>query len=328
MATGADGGRLPSFGERAGRRLPGGAYTGFGMALVALVLFVALPWPGTSSPAMQVETAGFHHLHLNVTDRQATIDYYEKFFGTYEVMYRDRSPALFTERSFLLLDEVAQSPRTHLGTALWHVGWAGVDGETEFQWRTREGIEVETPISSLRGSDENYMYFWGPDGEVIEVYTGSRNHRFEHIHLLANDPQATARWFERHLGMEPRGSANQVLRVDNINVIIWQAQDPDEERPYWYPPSVDRDLGVTDGSAIDHLAFSYTDTDPVFERMEEAGAEIVRPIRFSQEHGHRSFRSRRSQVRILSGALPKSDECWDSGTRDECPKAMTKWVHP
>ncbi len=71
-----------------------------------------------------------------------------------------------------------------------------------------------------------------------------------------------------------------------------QRSSLDEERPYCYPPSVDRDLGVTDGSAIDHLAFSYTDIDPVFERMEEAGAEIVRPIRFSQEHGHRSFFAR------------------------------------
>ena len=42
------------------------------------------------------------------------------------------------------------------------------------------------------------MYFWGPDREVVEVYTGSRNHRFEHVHLLATDVNATVQWFIDH----------------------------------------------------------------------------------------------------------------------------------
>jgi hypothetical protein len=38
---------------------------------------------------------------------------------------------------------------------------------------------------------------------VIEVYTGSKNHRFEHFHLLASNLGAAVRWFGEHFGLAP-----------------------------------------------------------------------------------------------------------------------------
>ena len=36
--------------------------------------------------------------------------------------------------------------------------------------------------------------------EIVEVYTGDKNHWFNHVHLWAEDVSATSEWFERHLG--------------------------------------------------------------------------------------------------------------------------------
>ena len=36
--------------------------------------------------------------------------------------------------------------------------------------------------------------------EIVEVYTGDKNHWFNHVHLWTEDVSATFEWFERHLG--------------------------------------------------------------------------------------------------------------------------------
>jgi catechol 2,3-dioxygenase-like lactoylglutathione lyase family enzyme len=241
-----------------------------------------------------VAAASFHHVHLNVTDPQGTVDFYEKFFGALPIQYRDRSPALFTERSFILLNEVATPPRSNLGTTIWHIGWAGVDGATEFDWRTREGIEVQTPITRL-GPINDYMYFWGPDREVVEVWTGSRNHRFEHVHLIASDVYETISWFAEHFGLSPTrpvepGVRGSTIRVDNVNIIVWvNPMGGPDPNPAQLPPEIGPDVGVTDGAVIDHIAFSYPDIAPVHARMVDAGVQIVRGIESSERDGHTSF---------------------------------------
>jgi len=272
---------------------------------LALPLALAVPigaWLLESEPvgialAEDVQAARFHHVHLNVTSAERTQEFYETYFGALPVDFRDRSPALFTERSFILLDEVATPPPTNFGTVLWHIGWAGVDGHAEFEWRVREGIEVQTPLTPL--GQQHYMYFWGPDRELVEIYTGSRNHRFEHVHLLVHDIEATLHWFEAHLGLAPPGPvrffpntvnvASSTIRVDNVNLILFTIPAPGDEAPPYFPAAPPEPRGVTDGTAIDHIAFSYEDIDPVLDRMVAAGVEIVRPIHDDERHGIRSF---------------------------------------
>jgi catechol 2,3-dioxygenase-like lactoylglutathione lyase family enzyme len=244
----------------------------------------------------RVEPARFHHVHLNVRDVEASIAYYERFFGASAIRYRGGLPALFTERSFLLLHEVAEEPRDNFGTSWWHIGWAGVDGHAEFDWRLREGIDVQTPITPL--GQNFYMYFWGPDRELVEVYTGSRNHRFEHVHLLASDIDETLSWFQRHLGLEPvRRTGNyrdtrmrtNTIRVDNVNMIVFEVPDPVDDRVDLLPAGATRAFAVTDGRAMDHVAFSYREILPVYERLSADGVDIVRGIVRDTIYGHLSF---------------------------------------
>jgi catechol 2,3-dioxygenase-like lactoylglutathione lyase family enzyme len=246
--------------------------------------------------ASVVEPAHFHHVHLNVVDPDSTLAFYEHFFGANRIRYRDRADALFTERSFILLEKVDEPPRDNFGTSLWHIGWAGVDGNSEFEWRVAQGIGVQTPITPL--GSEFYMYFWGPDRELVEVYTGSRNHRFEHVHLLPTDIDATLAWFRDHLGLEPMDTTRffsrstmrlNTIRVDNVNLIMFEVPPAGGPRHPILPDSVGPDFSVTEGRAMDHIAFSYADIRPVYERMRAEGVEIVRPIATDEELGLTSF---------------------------------------
>lgn len=244
----------------------------------------------------EMAPARFHHVHLNVTDRDSTLAFYEHFFGANPIEYRDRGRALFTERSFLLLTEVEAPPRENAGTTLWHIGWAGVHGPTEFEWRVAEGIGVQTPLSELGAN--HYMYFWGPDRELVEIYTGSRNHRFEHVHLLATDLDASLAWFSDHLGLEPNGPNRMLsgtrmrlntIRVDNVNLILFEVPPPGEEPAYLLPDEIGPDFEPTEGRALDHIAFSFIEIAPVMQKMQIAGVEIVRPITADPEYGLKSF---------------------------------------
>ena len=239
----------------------------------------------------KMSKASFHHIHLNVADIDVTIAYYEKYFGATRIKYRGLTDVLFVERSFIFLTKVEAPPKTHLGTSLWHIGWSGVDGQSEFNWRVKAGIQVHTPINPL-GSD-HWMYFYGPDMELVEVFTGNKNHRFEHIHLLATNVDVTMNWFKLHLGLPPESEVARLwgnglfkwnkLYVDNINIMV--NGKPIEDRT-WYPTD---GFKPTEGTSIDHIGFSFENIEPIFKQMKSAGVEIVRQIEIDQGLGLKSF---------------------------------------
>ena len=76
----------------------------------------------------------FHHVHLNVTNPAKTVAFYRKHFGAVGVQYYDKAPALFVERSFILLNKVDTPPPHVPHTAISHIGWATVDGHSSFEW--------------------------------------------------------------------------------------------------------------------------------------------------------------------------------------------------
>ena len=249
--------------------------------------------PEKSEETEKLSKVNFHHIHLNVTDRDSTIAYYQKYFGATQIKYRERVDALFTEKSFLLMNLVDTAPPTHLGSSLWHIGWSGVDGQSEFDWRVNEGIAVHTNITPL--GDNFWMYFLGPEKEVIEVYTGNKNHRFEHIHLLSSDVDKTMNWFESNLGFLPvykeaKQWQNNELRwkwnlltVNNINIIVFGK--PVEEEAWW----TNEEIKPTDGSSIDHIGFSTENIEFLMKKMRSDGLDIVHNIKIDSIHGMKSF---------------------------------------
>lgn len=258
-----------------------------------------------------VEPARFHHVHLNVVDPAASIDFYRRIFGAQPISFRGRVDALYTERSFLLLRHVPEPAPASPGGGIWHIGWGGVDVPSEYRWLVQQGVEIHTPLYALgRG---HVVYLNGPDGEMIEINTMG-HHRFAHVHLLAADPNRTAAWYGRHFGLEPRRDAaenprpvgpeaayrtweefhaehrawSNAFRCDNVSFVVYNRPDYTPPPPWWRSAPLRR-LEPQRGRAIDHFAFSYRDIEPVYDRLVEAGVPIVEPITENEELGLRSF---------------------------------------
>ncbi len=230
-----------------------------------------------------IELPHYHHFHLNVVDPAESIKFYRRFLGAVEVKYRGVADALFTERSFILLTRVA-SPALPSTPAciLTHMGWAGVDGPNEYEWLKSNGIRFHTPLTPL--GQAHYMYFYGPDDEVLEIYTGDKSHRFNHYHQVATDIGAAVQWYVDNLGLKPGAPVENKrpmnwIRIDNVN-IVFQPKPPLKPGETFEP---------TKGHVIDHVAFSFRHIEPAFERMMKNGVKIVRPIQKDDQFGHRSF---------------------------------------
>jgi catechol 2,3-dioxygenase-like lactoylglutathione lyase family enzyme len=261
-------------------------------SLVALGVGLALCGADRPGPCHAEERAHFHHVRLNVTDVARSMRFYERVFGAVPVKFQGVADALFTERSFILFNRVSQPPPSALTSAIWHIGWGGVDVKGEYEWWKRHAIPIHTPLSPLPGPDNYYFYVSGPDKELIEINTMG-HHRFAHVHLFATDVNDTTDWYAKHLGLEPRRKGRvprpagdmatlagiwiNSFRCDNVSLIVFGKPDRDPPPPWWRDPPL-RALQPTQGRVIDHLAFSYRAIEPVFERMKQAGVKVVRPI--------------------------------------------------
>jgi catechol 2,3-dioxygenase-like lactoylglutathione lyase family enzyme len=253
-----------------------------------------------SARVIQVQTpnpAHFHHVHLNVTDPQKTTQFYQQVFGAQPVKFANLSDGLFTGRGFIFMNKVASRPRDLETTAIRHIGWAGVDGPHEFEWWKAQGIDFHTPLTPL--GQNWFFYVYGPDREIAEVFTGDKNHWFNHVHFSATDVTATATWLERNLGMQFPATAKQPrptdpaarwgsgARMDGVSFVLIYKDHyyADSERKL----AVGRTLEPTRGTTVDHIAFSYENITPVFDRMKAAGENIVEPITNRPEQGFKSF---------------------------------------
>jgi catechol 2,3-dioxygenase-like lactoylglutathione lyase family enzyme len=292
-----------------------------------------------AAPDATTEAAHFHHVRLNVTNPSKSIRFYRSVFGAVPVLFRGAVDGLFTERSFILFNEVEEAPEATLNTGIWHIGWGGVDVKNEHEWWKRHGVDIHTPLSPLPGNDNFYMYIQGPDKELIEINTMG-HHRFAHVHFFCDDVNATTQWYAKHLGLAPRaanvpkpkgdmsslgGIWMNTIRCDNVIMIFFGKPDI-EPSPFWWPDPPLKEIKPTDDRPIDHLAFSFRDIEPVFERMKAAGVEIVEPITYREKFRMNSFFVRGpNQVLIeIVEAKPIPEGLWDDlpqtstgGARDQ-----------
>lgn len=247
----------------------------------------------------EIESAHFHHVHLNVTDPEKTIRYYTRIHGATETKYAGVADALFTERSFILMNKVEEAPRAALTAGLWHIGWGGRDVPSEYEWfKKQPEVKIHTELYPLRSIFVTYLS--GPDDEMIEVNTMGHN-RYGHVHLLAEDVNVTTAWYTKHLGLRGRAPVpkpadmssvrawSSGFRCDNVSFVVYGQPNYEPKPPWWEKEPLLTDFEATDGRVIDHIAFSYRDIQPVFERMKADGLDIVRPPEHDAKFNHKSF---------------------------------------
>lgn len=258
--------------------------------------------PAAWAQEQNVEPARFHHVRLNVLDPEQSIRFYCRVFGAVPIQFRGGPPALFTERSFILFNQVETPPDPTLNTGIWHIGWGGVDVKGLYEWWKSRDVDIHTPLSPLPGRDNFYMYLSGPDKELIEINTMG-HHRFGHVHFFCDDVNAATAWYAKHLGLMPRraevpkpggdmstlfGIWMNTIQCDNVTMIFFGKPDVDPSPPWWPDPPL-KEIQPTAGRPIDHIAFSYRQIEPVYERMKAGGANIVQPIQFDERLKLKSF---------------------------------------
>lgn len=279
-------------------------------AIIVSWLGIALAVSAQQACAEDPVPARFHHVRLNVTNPKRSIRFYSRVFGAVPVRFNNAVDGLFTERSFILFNVVDKAPDPALNTGIWHIGWGGVDVKHEFEWWQAHDVDIHTPLTPLGGTDNYYMYLSGPDKELIEINTMG-HHRFAHVHFFCDDVNATCEWYHTHLGLKPRGSNVpkpappatprkpgdpgalrdiwiNVIPCDNVTMIFFGKPDLDPP-PFWWPDPPLKDMQPTKDRPIDHIAFSYREIEPVFERMKAAGVEIVEPSATREPHKLKSF---------------------------------------
>ena len=295
---------------------------GVGVAAVAGERAQSTMAKTTTSADEQRESAHFHHVHLNVTDPRETLRFYQFMFGAIQMRFRGAADALFTERSFILFNEVGEPPPSELASGIWHIGWGSVDVPNEYRWWKDQGMKVHTPIYPL---GRGFVSYWnGPDHEVIELNTQG-HHRFSHVHFMAADVNETARWYTENLGLRGRppvprpADMSKVrawstgFRCDNVSFIVY-GQPNYEPRPPWWRWDPLTEFQPQQGRVIDHIAFSYRKIEPAFERMQQSGVEIVRPIERDERYNMRSFYVMAPDKVLIEivEAKPIPEGVWDS----------------
>lgn len=249
-------------------------------------IFIALAGSAAFVQQRGPAPAHFHHVHVNSTDPAKTQDFYAKTFGAQPVKFKDRTDALFVSRGFILINKVSQQPRDLETTSIRHIGWAGVDGPNEFARLKEKGSQFHTPLTPL--GTNWFFYIFGPDREIAEIYTGDQNHLFNHVHFSVDDVAKTADWYERILGMtfpasakgpkptDPNARWGSAARLDGVSFVLIYKDHYYADSEHRLP--VGRTLQSTEGTPIDHIAFSYENIAPELDRMRAAGVPIVRPI--------------------------------------------------
>ena len=285
------------------------------LAITAAIALTSLHLAGPrTARAQEANDPHFHHIHINAVDPGASAAFYQKVFGAVPIQYNGVKDALFTERSFIFFNQVDARPDTNLKTTIWHIGWGGIDGANEYEWWKSQGMEFHTPATELGGN--HYMYLLGADKEVVEIYTGQKHHRFNHVHLLSTDRDETKAWFVDNIGVtgSRRGSG---FRVDNVGFILY----PNDKTQRWYPPEAQEldELEATDGHSLDHVAFSFRNIEPIFERIKANGVEIVKPIAVDPAYQIKSFFVRGPDNLLVEvvEANPLPDAAWDIDEGDD-----------
>jgi catechol 2,3-dioxygenase-like lactoylglutathione lyase family enzyme len=218
--------------------------------------------------------AELHHVHLNSTDPDAARAYYAARF----------------EPGPLRFHKVGAPPPASLVSAVWHIGWGAPDVQGEYRRQLALGSRYTTEPTNIPevGPKFYYSYVEGPDKVMIELNTAA-DAKFRHIHLLAEDPIASAEWYIRHLGVKTLGgrplSRQNVRLVDtdigvtaNLTVsgvylgifpVSWARQAYEDD---WRGVAA---LVSTADRAVDHIAFAVEGLDATLARMKAEGVRVL-----------------------------------------------------
>lgn len=248
-------------------------------------------------------TVHLHHVHLNVANREASAQFYEKYFRAERVLLNGVTEALHVTPTLMLLDERESAPSGKLPTALQHMGWGAADTGAWYEAAHAQGIAPDTRGFTLFNTNEtptigepgsgaiialsgevpacfpipdvaSYMYVLGPDQERIEIWSGADG-RVNHMHFTTADLAATSGWYQRFLGLP---SATPLLSYQFfLDDILF----------FFEPIGAAADYQPTEEHTLAHVALAVADLDAWRQRVTVQNIEVVSEP--AAAHGFMSF---------------------------------------
>lgn len=236
--------------------------------------------------------AHFHHLHLNVTDPAAAIDFYTQRFDSEKARFAGLVDGVWAQKSWLLFIKVAAPPPWEPVSSIWHFGWGAEDMKAAYQKQLDLGSKFFTPLTDISELTSfpgfYYAYVQAPDGQLIELNTAN-HHRFGHLHLFSEDPVSAGEWYMKHFGATRRGNRPpsreprlykgvpvgpaMSLMMDNVNIIIYPAAYIRAAyKEHWKDRTA---LEPTQGRAVDHVGFSVDNLDEAIARLKKDGVTVT-----------------------------------------------------
>ena len=117
--------------------------------MLRIVASAILVVSATAVQAEDPEKPRFHHTHVNAVDPAASIQWYKTIFSAVPVKYRGVADAVLVDRSFILFTKVAQPAPWKLESAIYHIGWGGIEtSRIDESMRTLHGCFVEATSSA------------------------------------------------------------------------------------------------------------------------------------------------------------------------------------
>jgi len=225
---------------------------------------------GLSDP-LPAETR-LHHLSLNATDPAAAIQFYCARFPCQP----NTPPAApgFTAGNVQILFTQAAEVKPGV-TAFCHLGWGAPDIRAEYIRQLDLGTPFAQPLEYLYG-EIYFAYVRGPHGVEVEINTAKSND-FSHVHLYSLHPTIAGEWYVRHLGLKAtRPLDSKPLTIGRYTVSSAAHLDAGSTRLLIFPrPDGVTDLVPSDGTAVDHLAFTVENLDQKLLDLRRSGARIL-----------------------------------------------------
>lgn len=110
---------------------------------------------------------------------------------------------------------------------------------------------------------------------VPSVITFAADATYHHIHLRASDTAAAAQWYATHMGGEAtKLGSYDAVKMSSALLILFPEDQPGVDRS-----KHDGELLGSEGTAVDHIGFSFKDLAAKMKSFEEAGIEILQEPR-------------------------------------------------
>ncbi|HZR23102.1 MAG TPA: VOC family protein [Vicinamibacterales bacterium] len=205
------------------------------------------------------------HIHLNVPDQAAAVQWYQKNFGG-QPMTEAPDRVMLGDTRLIFLRNANGQPSA--GSAIDHLGFSFADLDAKMKELEAAGVKVVTPVRDVQGLFK-LGFVEDPWGTRIEVVQDPDKLGLHHVHLRAPDTAAALAWYKDHFGGE---SAKLKDRIDGVRYSgVWLLAQRGDATP-------------SEGHAIDHIGFRTPNLDQASKDFHAQNVKFTtepRPLRLA-----------------------------------------------